>query len=234
MGWRAVVSEYGSVTGYRDTNTGEKISVAEFQRRHMIEQGGASHGGFGAPGAGHPQMSPMSTMQHPGGLTIEQPRHLGASPITQPAPTAVQTNQTPITTPPVAPQVQPNMPGNTQGGFVDAAVPMQQQGQMPIGGQPMPMAGQQIDQQGQMPYAGMPTGRTLREVTGAENHDSMVSHLGYERHGKGFIDATSVTLLLPSLGLIVVFIIIVTIRVKKIRKQRQAAKELAEKQGKEV
>lgn len=227
MGWRAVVSENGKVTGYRETSTGERISVAEFERRHMMEQSGASHSGSGAPGAGHPQLAPMGTqgsMQHPGGLTIEQPRHLGSSPLVQPGAVAV-----PVTTPPVTPQEQPNMPGNAQGGFVDAtAMPIQQQGQMPAGSRQMPMNGQE------MPSSGMPTGRTLREVTGAENHDSMVSHLGYERHGKGFIDATSVTLLLPSLGLIVVFIIIVTIRVKKIRKQRQAAKELAEKQGKEV
>lgn len=245
MGWRAVVSENGKVTGYRETSTGERISVAEFERRHMMEQGGASHSGIGTPGAAHPQMSTMTapgSMQHPGGLTIEQPRHLGSSPVTQPAPTAVPATAAPITTPPIAPQVPPNMPGNTQGGFVDAAVPLQQQGQMPMGAQQMPMNGQQmpIDAQqmpmnGQeMPSSGAPTGRTLREVSGAENHDSMASHLGYERHGKGFLDATSVTLILPSLGLIVVFFIIVTLRVKKTRKQRQEAKELAEKQGREV
>lgn len=258
MGWRAVVSENGKVTGYRETSTGERISVQEFERRHMMEQGGSLHGGSGAHGSGHPQMSPMSTqgsMQHTGVLTIEQPRHLGSSPITQPALPAVPTNVDPVTTPPIAPQVQPNMPpnmqqtmpSNAQGGFVDAAaMPMQQSGQMPTAAQQMPISGQQlpmgaqqlpigaqqIDQQGQMPNAGMPTSRTLRDESRLENHDSMASHLGYERHSKGFLDATS--LLLPSLGLIVVFFIIVTLRVKKIRKQRQEAKDLAEKQGREI
>lgn len=219
MGWRAVVSENGNVTGYRETNTGERISVQEFERRHMMTgQGTETHAGSGAYTPSHAITAPA--VQTPGRLTIDQPRHLGSSPLTQEG--AVAT--------PVVPQQMPNnsqqMPANIQ------QMPTNIQ-QMPINAQPMPESAYPSQQDQPMPYAGAPTGKNLRMAT-EPNNDSMAAHRGYVKQPKGFLDMTSISLVLPSLGMLIVFIIIVTTRVKRIRMKRRAEKEFAEKQGREV
>lgn len=214
MGWRAVVSENGNVTGYRETNTGERISVQEFERRHMMMgQDSGSQLTTGARTGGNTGSYPLTVtgVQSPGGLTIDQPRHLGASQLIQEG----------AVTAPVDTQQMPAYPQ-----------------QMPIENQPMPQdpqysGSQPVPLEQPMPNAGAPVGSTLREAS-EPNNDSMAAHRGYVRHPKGFLDMTSIALVLPSLGMLIVFVIIVITRVKSIRKKRQAEKEFAEKQGRQV
>ncbi|MBU6450693.1 MAG: type IV secretory system conjugative DNA transfer family protein [Cyanobacteria bacterium REEB67] len=202
MSWVAQIDDQGRVSSYRNSETRERISAAEYERR-MSMQGSMSS----TPGGGSLQMAPS----YPGANYA-------------PAPYATQPMGTPILpgapnlapTPsaaPVSSLIQPNAQIlNGQSGQQTPApmAPQSQNGASPINQQLSNMMGQQpagmvvAPEAGSgVPTSGMPVqGKNLR-LEGQPGHNALTSH---GRHGKGFLDATSIAILLPTLVLLALII----------------------------
>ena len=211
MPYRAQINDHGIVTQYKDTDTGVVISAKEYERRVTMQQGA-----YSTPGQQLPQMEAMPAASPYGQVA---PAFGGgyqqAAPQMVPAPPAMgggnygtmpQQPLAPMSMP-VAPA--PQMPSSSslvQPGAQmlngsqltpapgQAAMPAGAPGAAPIAPVPGPDA---------PPTAGMPVqGKSLR-MEGLPGH-SNTSSQGYRTHG--FLDATSIAILLPTLVLLALII----------------------------
>lgn len=221
MTWRTQINEKGVITRYSDADTGEVISPKEYERRMQMQQGSYSAG---------PSMPGMYASQGPGmysGQGMAGPTYLtgangpGQLPVYAPVPgqpgmpmqMGMPSGMSAAAPPP--PPGQPvaplNNPGTPGGGN-----PLIQQGAQMLGpessNQPMPQQdgsasppGQGLGSyQGQPPTAGMPVqGKNLR-LEGNPQHLANSGPMAYRPHG--FLDATSVAILLPTLVLLALII----------------------------
>lgn len=236
MGWRQQINERGMVTGYRDTDTHETISLKEYERRMQMQSGmpagtlqagaypGQTYGGYPQGGEGRVLLGPTGQAVisgqggYPGGQPMASPYAppLGSVPAMAPA----QVN------PFVQPGAQMLSPG-----MQSPAMPMQQ-GMQPQGMQQQGLAQPGMSQSG-MSQPGMPQPGYAPAGTGAPGlaqqgvapmgsesspmpvhgkslrmegipHHQTGSSMG--RHGKGFLDATSIAILMPTLVLLALII----------------------------
>lgn len=230
MGWRAKMNEMGVVTHFRDQDTGEVITVKEYERRMQMQSAPSAYGAMGSgtlqsapayPGGGYPVQqgypAPMAGQQmpapggYPGGF----------------APTTGYPTQPGMMPGAMAPSSAPNpwiQPGATVlNGAATGQMPQHgqmiptQPGQMP-GGQfasPQGMPGMQPGMPGMQPgmqpgMPGMPQGhdssmahgKNLR-MEGVAGHIKATPSGG---RGKGFLDATSIAILMPTLVLLALII----------------------------
>lgn len=224
--WTALIDDRGQHLGYRNRSTGEKITAKEFERRQMQEsqssysqyqQPSYTHSGAGMPmgggmpmpmGGGLPAMPSQSMPASPmygsgmpqapdlsGGLGGSMPPSHGQNPLIMPGaqmlqgaaplPTAGQPHAAAQQAMPLAQQSMPTaQPGAPMTGFNGSQIPVN-------------------PGQGLSPTAGMPIqGKSLR-MEGNPHHTNTNS-IGYRSHG--FLDATSVAILLPTLVLLALII----------------------------
>ncbi|MBI4534475.1 MAG: type IV secretory system conjugative DNA transfer family protein, partial [Candidatus Melainabacteria bacterium] len=197
MTWRAQIDDRGVVTRYKDAETGEVISAKEYERRLQM-QGGQ----FLSPHGALPQMSAVSGGS---GVAVASPARTDSiypsgaqSSIPQQATGSMNLNgmQSPMPqpatlTPGTNPLIQPGAQILT--GSQGAPSASLNTGKMyPVGHTPS-----------QPPTAGVPMqGKNLR-MEGVPQHTNTQS-LGYKAHG--FLDATSIAILLPTLVLLALII----------------------------
>lgn len=218
MGWRTNVNEYGVVTGYRDTDTGERVSIKEYERR-MQMQGTAGAGSYGTLQStpGYPQQyldphtgralvlpsQPMQPMQGYPAPSGQLPQYGMQQPMQGQYAQPLPYGQQPVAAPGVysqMPQGAPNGAGLIQ---PNATMIGANQGQMPQG---QMLQGQmpQGQMQGQEPMDhGTPQGKSLRMHTVGK---PTPQHIGSAKHNKGFLDATSIAILMPTLVLLALII----------------------------
>lgn len=220
MPYRAQIDDHGVVTRYKDTDTGELISAKEYERRIMMQQGAYSY----------PMQQQLPQMQamppgsvSPPGMVSADPYHSPYS--SGPAPMAMPQGQPQMVPPPPpvgsyasngmqqAPQ-QPMMPSGVPASVpsVTGDNPLVQPGAQMLNGAPgasglpgaAPGGGPALPVgQGAPPTAGVPMqGKSLR-MEGVPGHNNTQS-TGYRTHG--FLDATSIAILLPTLVLLALII----------------------------
>jgi Type IV secretory system Conjugative DNA transfer len=193
MPYRAQIDEHGQVARYKDTDTGETVSPSEFQRRQMLQSAPTS---YPAP-TGQLQAAPPATAPYqnpaPGALSAG-PQYSSSNGTVPPPPQAPQAPQGYAQPMPAAPAPgQPLLPNSNlvqpgaqmlNGGTAPAAQPGEQAGTTP------PSAGQSEQV------------KNLR-LEGIQGHTNN-SAQGYKTHG--FLDATSIAILLPTLVLLALII----------------------------
>lgn len=214
MTWRAQIDDRGVITRYKDTDTGEVISAKEYERRQQMQAGqyvlhpagtlpqmttypampGAvtaaprlpdgggvypAGGGFVAPSSSTPVAFPQ-----PG--TVALGSHAGEVTAGAPAP-APAVPPTTVTADGSNPLIQPGAQ-ILNGGVPGAVGPA-----MPVAHAPSqpPTAGQAI-QEKTLRLEGIPRGENTQQAS------------GYKAHG--FLDATSIAILLPTLVLLALII----------------------------
>lgn len=227
MGYRAQIDDHGQITRYKDTDTGEVISAREFERRIMSQQGG--YMGGGAPGYSQqaPQMyaNPAQAVAPPGSTYSSN-----VAPMFQSAQQSGFAGNPQTYQPYPGSQPQGMQPqGMQQQGMPQQAMPMGQQQGMPTaqpapaniptetpGSNPLIQPGAQMlsgtgqAQEAQAPGAAPAEqgqaqgqqGKSLR-MLGIPGHQPQ-SSVGYKTHG--FLDATSIAILLPTLVLLALII----------------------------
>ena len=213
MPYRAQINERGVITKYKDTDTGEVITAQEFERRLTQQQGGY----YVAPPPTQPQMyaNPPASQQgvYGGG---------GVAPL-------FQAHQQNLGNPQGYGQVATPAPagGYPAAAYAGGAQPHQQQGysqpqgyaqqpgQAPAaapidqGPSPLVQPGAQMLNGQEAPAEGAPqgeakaAGKTLR-MEGVPKENKIGSSHGYRTHG--FLDATSIAILLPTLVLLALII----------------------------
>lgn len=212
MGWSQQTGELGQVIGYRNNETGEKISPKEFERRQSmqgsVQPAVGSYGTMQQMPAQYGQaVAPGYSVAPQGAGGFAQPVAPGfAAPVGNVAPDAAK-----VWIQPNAQVFQGGQPVPVQG------MPAQQmpaQGMAPQGMAPhMPLAqpGMLPPGQGFMPghadrlmphQPSMAMGKNLR-MEGVATHQTG-SSMG--RKGKGFLDATSIAILMPTLVLLALII----------------------------
>lgn len=236
MPYRAQIDDKGIVARYKDTDTGEVISAKEFERRIMMQQGGMSYPGhmpqMQAMPPNHPGMvSPPGMVSNDGfhpyggqGMSPLAPQPQGQfAPVPPPPPMESAYGQQPMPQhqqyqqqpqQQMMPQHNPmiaagggGVPAVTDGNpLVQPGAQMLNGGTAPSGPMPgipgAPPAMLPIGQ-GAPPTAGQAMqGKTLR-MEGIPGHTNTSSH-GYKTHG--FLDATSIAILLPTLVLLALII----------------------------
>lgn len=184
MSWRAQIDDRGVITRYKDLDTGEVISAKEYERRLQMQSGQY----LVAPTSTLPQMTAAPAGA---GYVMAKPRDGGG----------LSPNGT-IIADPSAMQMVPG--GMAPGGMA----PRDQSG----GASPLIQPGaQMLNEQGLPgnPAAGQPPtmgqsiqGKNLR-MEGVPTHLNNNS-IGYKAHG--FLDATSIAILLPTLVLLALII----------------------------
>jgi len=208
MSWRAQIDDRGSITRYKDTDTGETISAKEYERRQQMQSGQT----LVQPSYSLPQMTAASGN---GGYVMSTPGFSNAVPTDPTMPAIPVQPSMPASGMPAAPQAAP--PGFAQSTGSNGGNPLIQPGAQILTGTSNPVtAGQaapdssatapslQIGQQaGDPPTAGQSVqGKNLR-MLGIPQHQNTTS-FGYKSHG--FLDATSVAILLPTLVLLALII----------------------------
>ncbi len=204
MSWRAQIDDRGVIARYKDLESGEVISAKEYERRQQMQQGQL----LVTPSMQTPQLTatpagsgsvmaqPAATNQHAAandGGAVSQQAPAGIIPAA-PAPDtnmvaggAAQVAPAPASSGP-NPLIQPGAQllngGNTSAAPSDAALPASTGA-----GQP-PTMNQSIQ------------GKNLR-MEGVQGHINSTS-FGYRAHG--FLDATSIAILLPTLVLLALII----------------------------
>ncbi|HEY9731141.1 MAG TPA: type IV secretory system conjugative DNA transfer family protein [Drouetiella sp.] len=227
MSWRPQLDERGVCVRYKDTETNEVISSKEYDRRMQMQSSmgggttmapgfsaGQSAGGYAMPvgqgyggGSGYPQAAqggypqaapnmvppppptPVTAGQmgaYPGGMAPQAfPQQPGSNPLVQPGARSVNGGGADLLSATSSPASNPlAAPG---------ANPLAQSGASPLNNQTVgisPTAGQAIQ------------GKSLR-MEGNPNHVNQTS-LGRPSHG--FLDATSIAILLPTLVLLALII----------------------------
>lgn len=226
MGYRAQIDDHGQITRYKDTDTGEVISAREFERRIMSQQGGYSMGS--APGV--PQMyAPPAGGSYGGYSSNVAPAFQGAQQQQgaqqlqgapqQQAPQYEQSAAQPNYQQPgqmagqqQQPQAyqQPGMPANPGQAQPEASPPQAAAAPASAGNSPLVQQGAQM-LNGASPPSGAPAEASQAQGQQAKNlrmlgipgHQSG-SSVGYKTHG--FLDATSIAILLPTLVLLALII----------------------------
>lgn len=219
MTWRTQINEKGVVTRYCDTDSGETISAKEYERRMQMQQGSYS-GGAPMPGMYAVPPPPPGAYAAPGAYA--PPGSYSAGPLYPANSGAPTPGQLPVYAP--VPGQQGMMPGMQSGlsaappspvGAADGANPLIQPGAQMVGAeaqgqiaaaQPSSTGGPQSvgTFQGQPPTAGMAKqGKNLR-LEGNPQHLANAGPIAYRPHG--FLDATSIAILLPTLVLLALII----------------------------
>ncbi len=234
MSWRAQIDDRGVITRYKDNDTGEVISAKEYERRLQMQQGqyllapGSNVPQMTAVPAGYVMAKPrdgggvygtMPVAPDPASGMLMSQSGMAAAPL---APSAMAPAGTAPS--PYAPIAASPMPAAQQGmipaGMTPAAQPAAAGGGNPLiqpGAQILSSpnvlapAGQQAGAPGMPanpagghpPTEGMPVqGKNLR-MEGIPGHVNSTS-IGYKAHG--FLDATSIAILLPTLVLLALII----------------------------
>lgn len=232
---RPQMNERGVITRYKDTDTGEVLSVAEYERRVTMHSGSYMH-------------SPSPSIPH---LEHQPPVHghhgiysSGVAPIYSQTQQQYPANQTPANQYPATqasgapayPAAPASAPGTTGGAPsagssyasyppATAPNPAQTAGSapvaMPTGTSPLVQPGAQLlgangeplsaipggIAQGQPPTAGQSVQKKNLRMEGVPDHHNKAAgagSAGYRTHG--FLDATSVAILLPTLVLLALII----------------------------
>ena len=217
MTWRAQIDDRGAVTRYKDTDSGETISAKEYERLQQMQVGRPAAlpqmtatpgvpmavtdgGGFTSAGGGFvgPGGSPLMVPTAP--QMVSQPAG-GALP-------AGGTGMMPGAAQPGAggqPFAAPGsgMPAGAAPG-AEGSSPLIQPGAQLLNGATAPSTAMPMSQApSQPPTAGQAMqGKNLR-MEGIPHHQNGTS-IGYKSHG--FLDATSIAILLPTLVLLALII----------------------------
>ena len=194
MTWRQQMNDKGVITRYQDSDTGESLSAAEFQRRMQTQNGMADEGGGGggslvAPAGSAPMQSAAPGMMAPQGAAPTMP--MGMAPVAAPAAPAFPVGPNPL----IQPGAQMLAPGSASNDMLNNNAGMMPQG----------MTGSSLQNQttGLSPTAGMSVmGKTLR-LEGIQKKDTQLP-VHHKTHG--FLDATSIAILLPTLVLLALII----------------------------
>jgi len=210
MTWKAQINERGVISSYRNTDTGEQISAKDFERMMQMQ------GSVGAPDGSmqmqpsYPQTYPQTYAQpgmqpgvQPGGHYTMDPAG-GMQPYqAQPAP------QTYATGAPAPYQQAPpaGYPQTMQPGYAPVASPgsspLVQAGAAPVGSQapaiPMPATGR-------VPTIGQEIQKKNFRLEGVPGHVDQTRQSFQPKKGKGFLDATSIAILMPTLVLLALII----------------------------
>lgn len=182
MTWRAQIDDRGAVTRYKDADSGEVISAKEYERRLQTEQ----HHQYLSPDGSHPQLvaTPGSAYAPQAAPANSMPA--GGSPVPATSSSAAQQ----MAAPPVV---------NTQNSSNN---PLIQPGAQLLNTGGAPANIQSATAPAQAPEASGIKGKNLR-MEGIPHHTNTQSH-GYKAHG--FLDATSIAILLPTLVLLALII----------------------------
>lgn len=229
MSWRPQLDERGVCVRYKDTETNEVVTAKEYDRRMQMQSSmggttmapgfsaGQSAGGYAMPvggsyaqpvggsyaqpGGGYPQAAPSAYPQQSAGMvpppppTPVQPSQLGAYPGMQALPQHPGSN----------PLVQAGA-RSVAGGGTDLLSASASPVANPLAGNPLAQAGASpLNNQtvGISPTAGQAIqGKSLR-MEGNPNH---VNGQSIGRASHGFLDATSIAILLPTLVLLALII----------------------------
>ena len=224
MPWRGQINDRGVITRFKDTETGEVVSAAEYQRRMGMSDGSAP-----MSGANNPMLS-RTDGPTAGPISATSGRHsaesYGEAP---PAAPEYPVAATPAASPyPAAPTMVPGMAPNLA---LQPGNPLLQPGAQPIGANgaapdmlsapaqqvqgyapqatPMPMGASsplQNQTTGLSPTAGMALqGKNLRleGISGSKPNLPLAPGTGKPH---GFLDATSIAILLPTLVLLALII----------------------------
>ncbi|MDQ5937469.1 MAG: Type secretory system conjugative transfer family protein [Cyanobacteriota bacterium erpe_2018_sw_21hr_WHONDRS-SW48-000092_B_bin.40] len=201
MTWKAQMNERGVIQSFRDTDTGEQVSVKEFERRMQMQGAiGPNDGSLQAQPA-YPQSYPVPGSEAAIQQGMQSGTQAGMQPYqAQPAPQTYATGApAPYQQAPAAGYPQPAQQGYQQA----PSSPLVQSGAVPVGSQapsiPMPATGR-------VPTTGMLTqGKNLR-LEGQPGHIDQTRQTFAPRKGKGFLDATSIAILMPTLVLLALII----------------------------
>jgi type IV secretory pathway TraG/TraD family ATPase VirD4 len=196
MTWRARINDKGVITQYSDAETGETISAREYERRLETQQGSYS------------SSSPLTSMQSIGGRPTINDRgvynNLGA--------VDPSYNAAPTISAGVAPGANPYEAGSN---VMEGGSPLIQPGAKILTGGVDPASIATADSsmaprpqldptKGNSPTAGVPIQSKNLRMEGLPQHDATVSTQAYRPHG--FLDATSIAILLPTLVLLALII----------------------------
>jgi hypothetical protein len=210
MSWRAQIDDRGIITRYKDTDTGEVITAKEYERRMAM---GTQMGGmqmqpqqpmmYAQPAGGMYGAAPQGQMMMGGGQPVYQQPMQPMQPMQQPmaqypqqvAPAVAPLQQS------GSPLMQPGAQILTAGAGAQSDVLSQPAPQQ--AGQPGAMSPLNNITTGMNPTAGKAIqGKSLR-MEGVPTHQNGTS-IGYKNHG--FLDATSIAILLPTLVLLALII----------------------------
>ncbi|MBS1990986.1 MAG: type IV secretory system conjugative DNA transfer family protein [Cyanobacteria bacterium SZAS LIN-3] len=215
MGWVSQMDDQGHIASYRDSDTGRRISAAQYER--MMSMQGVQGGGTMSAGAGSMQTAPVYGGAQPayapqpyGGQAGGVPMLPGA-PALAPSPTAavpsslIQPNARLLDGSQPS-QMSPQMPAQSA---MPAQMQPQGQGAAPFQPSPGMMQGLQGGATPVAPGAGAPPtmgqhiqGKNLR----LEGMPHPTQRMPAAKHAKGFLDATSIAILLPTLVLLALII----------------------------
>ena len=193
MTWRQQMNDKGVITRYKDTDTGETLSAAEWNRRMQVQNGMTDDGGslVANPAGGGRHQSPVSEAGS-SQIPLSEPGAMIASPNA-----AALAAPNPL----VHPGAQMLAPGSSSSDMLSAgAQPTQltQPTQQALGGSPL-----QNQTTGLSPTAGLHVqGKSLR-LEGLQKQFTQVP-VHHKTHG--FLDATSIAILLPTLVLLALII----------------------------
>jgi len=225
MPWRGQINDRGVITRFKDSETGESVSAAEYQRRMGMQDGSASVGSNPMLSrTDGPTIGPVSATSNRHAnesYGAEQPQPAAEypaaiAPNAYPAPTSTLYNAAPnLALQPGNPLLQPGaQPIGPNGAAPDMlGAPMQStlqaapQGFAPQA--PMPMSASSTLQNpttGLSPTAGMALqGKNLRleGISGSKSNLPLAPGTGKPH---GFLDATSIAILLPTLVLLALII----------------------------
>jgi hypothetical protein len=194
MTWRQQMNDKGVITRYSDKDTGESLSAAEWERRMQTQNGMADDGGGGgtmvAAPAGSPTQTAPGMMAAPQGnpMSPGMPMGMAPAPVAPPAPVIAAPN------PLIMPGAQMLAPGSASNDMLSNP-----------GGMPQVMSGSPLQDQstGLNPTAGLSVqGKSLR-LEGIQKKETQLP-VHHKTHG--FLDATSIAILLPTLVLLALII----------------------------
>lgn len=210
MSWKAQMNEKGFISSYRNTDTGEQMSAKDFERMMQMQ------GSVGAPDgsmpmqSSYPQTYPQSYAQ-PGMQPSMQP---GMQPSMQPGMQPYQAQPAPQTYATGAPAPYQQTPpagypqmGQPQTGqplmAAPGSSPLVQPGAAPVGSQapiiPLPATGR-------VPTIGQEIQKKNFRLEGVPGHVDQTRQSFQPKKGKGFLDATSIAILMPTLVLLALII----------------------------
>ncbi len=201
MKWVAQINERGLISSYRDMDSNEQISAREYERRMQMQGsvGAPYEGGGSLQASPYPQTYSQAPVQYNGAQQYQSPVQPAQMPLQQPIQTGGQPSSysqmgyPPQSYPTAIPQPVQQPPS-----------PLIQQGASLVGadGGPPPIPRPTT---GLVPTMGQAVqGKNLR-LEGRPEHSQQVQNFA-PRKGKGFLDATSIAILMPTLVLLALII----------------------------
>lgn len=193
MTWRQQMNDKGVITQYKDSDTGEILTAAQFEQRMQAANGMAEDSGSltaNSPAAAQPQGMMAPAPSPMGGMT-PSPMGGGMAPAPMTPTQAMPTAPNPL----IQPGAQMIAPGSASNDMLNANPSPMPQG---MGGSPL-----QNSHTGISPTAGQAVmGKTLR----LEGMPKPYTQLPVHHKTHGFLDATSIAILLPTLVLLALII----------------------------